>query len=219
LILEALRFQMTVPAAEPHKDLHGAAPPSKPGTGSDDEAARKQAEAQALEARQLAEASIEVYMALPSWDRGLLAIELATAAADLAGHIGAPVFGGNLLAVVAPQVPPAGLSDHLLRSAELFLQGSEIARARVVVEYLSTRIGKQRPQTARWIAVQKSLAAQLMEEDEGAAASATPKVTEPPVDVAAVSQELTAAADAGGRSKTMIGKLEAAAAPAQGKQK
>jgi hypothetical protein len=40
-----------------------------------------------------------------------------------------------------------------------------------------------------------------------------------PVDVAAVSQELTAATAASGRSKSMIGKLEAAASPAQGKKK
>jgi hypothetical protein len=123
-----------------------------------------------------------------------------------------------LLAVVAPLVPAAALSDHLLRAAELFLQGSEIARARVVVEYLSTRAGKQRPPGARWLAVQKSLAALVMEEDEGDAKSQPATLAES-VDVAAVSQELTAATAASGRSKSMIGKLEAAAGPQQGKKK
>ena len=217
LVLEAMRFQMTVPAVDPHKDLHGEAP-AKPAADSDTEAARKEAETRTREARQLAEASIEVYMSLPGWDRGLLAIELATAAADLAGHVGAPIFGGNLLAVVAPQVPAAALPDHLLRAAELFLQGNELARARVVVEYLSTRVGKQRPPGARWVAVQQSLAALVIEEDEGDAKSQPAKLAEP-VDVAAVSQELTAATAASGRSKSMIGKLEAASVPAQGKKK
>ncbi|HET6282755.1 MAG TPA: hypothetical protein VFH73_17460 [Polyangia bacterium] len=218
LVLEAMRFQMTVAAVDPHKDLHGATP-AKSGADSDSETARKAAETRVRDARQLAEASIEVYMAMPGWDRGLLAIELASAAADLSGHVGAPIFGGNLLAVVAPQVPAAALPDYLLRAAELFLQGNEIARARVVVEYLSTRVGKQRgPQSPRWVAVQQSLATQLAEEEEGAGSSQPGKAAEP-VDAAAVSQELTAAAAAIGRSKFMIGKLEAAAGPAQGKKK
>ena len=41
----------------------------------------------------------EVYLSLPAWDHGPLAPELSEAAADLANHIGAPVFGGNILSV------------------------------------------------------------------------------------------------------------------------
>lgn len=215
LILETMRFQLTVPAPDPYAVLHvGDAAET---SGDDDEAARKQVETQRRQARELADTSIEVYMALPQWDRGLLAVELAAAAADLAGHIGAPVFGGNLLAIVAPQVPPAGLPEHLLRSAELFLAGKELARAQVVVEYLSTRLGKQKP-AARLLAVQRALAAQSSAEDSGTTAAAA-KAAPPMVDPADVLKELAMAADARARAKMMAGKLEAAAGPAKGEKK
>jgi len=97
------------------------------------------------------EMAIEVYLSLPAWDRGPLAPELSEAAADLANHIGAPVFGGNILSSVIAHVTSAKLSDHLVKAAELYLEGDDIARTRLVIEYARTRLGKRMP--GRWIAL------------------------------------------------------------------
>ena len=53
----------------------------------------------------LSEKALSLYLALPNWDRGPYAVELAQAAADSAQRMGAPTFGGNILAAVAPMVP------------------------------------------------------------------------------------------------------------------
>ena len=103
------------------------------------------------EALKNAEAALDVYLALPGWDQGPLAVELSQAAAELAARLGAPVFGGNLLAAAAPVVPAALRADHLLRAAELFLDGGDTARTRLVLEYAETRIAKRR--APRWAAV------------------------------------------------------------------
>ena len=97
--------------------------------------------------------AIEAYLALPAWDRGPLAPELSEASADLANHIGAPVFGGNILSSVVADIPPANLSGHLVKAAELYLEGDDIARTRLVIEYARTRLGNR--MTGRWIALEK----------------------------------------------------------------
>jgi hypothetical protein len=133
------------------------------------------------------EMAFEVYLSLPAWDHGPLAPELSEAAADLANHLGAPVFGGNILSAVAPGVGIAMLPAHLLRAAELYLDGDDIARARLVIEYARTRVGKK--MTGRWIALERRLAARVASEEELAMA--------PPlkikVDATEVSRELAAA--------------------------
>ncbi|MEO7669805.1 MAG: hypothetical protein ABIW57_10735 [Polyangia bacterium] len=90
--------------------------------------------------REYLEQLVETYLALVGWDKGPMAVDLAQAAAPLASRLGAPAFGGNLLAAMAPQVPDAQLSDHLLLAAETFLDGDNWARARIVVEYAQSRL-------------------------------------------------------------------------------
>ncbi|MEP6652751.1 MAG: hypothetical protein ABJA82_05305 [Myxococcales bacterium] len=90
--------------------------------------------------REYLEQLVETYLALVGWDKGPMAVELAQAAAPLASRLGAPAFGGNLLAAMAPQVPDVQLSDHLLLAAETFLDGDHWARARIVVEYAQSRL-------------------------------------------------------------------------------
>jgi hypothetical protein len=82
---------------------------------------------------------LEVYLAIPSWDQGPMAVELVQAAAAVAARLGAPAFGGNLLAALAPQVPPSQLTDHLLLAAETFVVAQSWARARIIVEYAQSR--------------------------------------------------------------------------------
>jgi hypothetical protein len=84
---------------------------------------------------------LETYLEMPSWEKGQLAVELSQAAAPLAARLGAPGFGGNLLASLAPEVPDAQLSNHLLLATETFLKGKNWARARIVAEYAQTRLG------------------------------------------------------------------------------
>jgi hypothetical protein len=141
------------------------------------------------------EMAIEVYLALPAWDRGPLAPELSEAAADLANHIGAPVFGGHILSSVVADVTPANLSGHLVKAAELYLEGDDIARTRLVIEYARTRLGNG--MTGRWIALEKKLAARVASEEEAAA--------RPPlkidVDAEAIARELAAARAASARAR------------------
>ena len=141
------------------------------------------------------EMAMEVYLALPAWDRGPLAPELSEAAADLANHIGAPVFGGNILSSVLSDVAPANLSDHLVKAAELYLEGDDIARTRLVIEYARTRLGKR--MTGRWISLEKKLAARVASEEE-AAARPPLKVD---VDADAIARELAAARAASARAR------------------
>jgi hypothetical protein len=141
------------------------------------------------------EMAIEAYLALPAWDRGPLAPELSEAAADLANHIGAPVFGGHILSSVVADVTPANLSGHLVKAAELYLEGDDIARTRLVIEYARTRLGKR--MTGRWIALEKKLAARVASEEEAAA--------RPPLkidlDADAIARELAAARAASARAR------------------
>lgn len=141
-----------------------------------------------------AEMAIQVYLSLPAWDRGPLAPELSEAAAELASHIGAPVFGGNILSSVVSDVAPAMLSVHLLKAAELYLEGDDIARTRLVIEYARTRLGNR--MTGRWVVLEKNLAARVASEEEAAA--------RPPlkidIDAEAVARELAAARAASARA-------------------
>jgi hypothetical protein len=123
--------------------------------------------------REYLEELLETYLALPSWEKGPFALDMAESAAPLAARLGAPAFGGNLLASLAPEVPDAQLADHLLLAAETFMRGPEWARARLVAEYAQSRLGGtgkgKRGDSAlrspRWMAVYRALALRA-EQDE-----------------------------------------------------
>ena len=110
---------------------------ARPGRPTPDDAARD-------------DALVELYLGLPGWDRGPYALEMGQAAAPVIARAGASMFAGNLLSALAPQVPPAHLGEHLLITAETFLQGQNWARARLVVEYAETKLGPQTLATPRW---------------------------------------------------------------------
>jgi hypothetical protein len=95
---------------------------------------------------------LEAFLTLPNHVHGPYAMELAQAAAEKATRAGAPVFGGNLLAAVAGEVPDDRLPDHLLRAAELFVAGNELARASLIVDYAGVRMAR-RQVGPRWAAV------------------------------------------------------------------
>lgn len=150
-----------------------------------------------------AEKALSMYLALPNWDRGPYAVELAQAAAEAAQRMGAPVFGGNLLAAVAPMVLPADLTDHLAHAAELFIDGGEDARARVLFEYANTA-APHKMHTARWKAIERSLAA----DGDGNRVAIDPQ---------AVAREAAAALAVSSRAREVMKKL-ATASGGQGGQ-
>jgi hypothetical protein len=100
--------------------------------------------------------TLEVYLNLPLRTEGFLSIEMVRAAAEKALDIGAPLFAGNLLAASVPWVEGAdveAISDHLLRSAEMYLVAKDLARARTLYEYAEGRIGRKRMVGTRWTSV------------------------------------------------------------------
>jgi len=100
--------------------------------------------------------AIEADLNLPLRTEGLLSIELVRAAAEKALDIGAPLFAGHLLAASVPWVEGAdveAISDHLLRSAEMYLVAKDLARARTLYEYAEGRIGRKRLLGSRWATV------------------------------------------------------------------
>ncbi|HXI54858.1 MAG TPA: hypothetical protein VNO55_02280 [Polyangia bacterium] len=153
----------------------------------------------------LAEKALRLYLELPGWDRGPYAVELADAAADLAAYVGGPVFGGNILSAVAPMVAPADLADHLAHAAELFIDGGDETRAKLVVEYAASS-APRKMQTPRWKAIHKALAS-VASEGEGSAAKAGAAAAAPvAIDPEAVAREAAAALAVSNRAKELIKK-------------
>jgi len=126
IVLQAMQETM-LPAAR-------LAASANPRAASGDAAAQREKTDKAY-----LEELLEVYLAIPSWDQGPMAVELVQAAASVAARLGAPAFGGNLLAALAPQVPERQLADHLLLAAETFVVAQSWARARIIVEYAQSR--------------------------------------------------------------------------------
>jgi hypothetical protein len=101
--------------------------------------------------------ALETYLALPDRTEGPLAMPMMRAVAEKAASIGAPLFAANLLAANATSAEGPGLGDYLLRTAELYIAGGDVIRARVVVDYADTRIGRGGFAGSRWAAVRSSV--------------------------------------------------------------
>jgi hypothetical protein len=100
--------------------------------------------------------ALETYLALPNRHDGPLSLPLLYAAVDKVAKMGAPVFAGNLLAASGQimQSLRKPLSEELLlKNAELYLAGLDRTRARVVVEFAETRLGRAKMVGPRWNAV------------------------------------------------------------------
>jgi hypothetical protein len=180
-------------ASDPHGPPAAAATPAVPA------ASAVAATAAAPASPEYMEELLEAYLGVTSWEKGPLAVELSQAAAPLAAKLGAPVFGGNLLATLVPEVPSPGMSAHLLMATEIFLDGQNFARARVIAEFAQTRLPKADLAGPRWTAVMKALAGQ-------------PDDDLPPSTYAALNAELKAAAadlrsarDVMGKAKGLLG--------------
>jgi hypothetical protein len=101
-----------------------------------------------------------------------MVLELARAAAERAAALGAPVFGGSVMTSVFQIVSPDEIAEHLLRTAELFAAGNDLAKAGVVLEYAESRLDARQMSDARWLA----LRARLREQENAATASVDPRV-------------------------------------------
>jgi hypothetical protein len=103
--------------------------------------------------------TLELYLSLPGRTGGPEAMQMGRAAAELAAKLGAPVFGGNLLASVAGAVSVADMPEHLLRTAELFLAGGDRPRAQLLLDYAETRLLPRELSSNAWASIRKGLAA------------------------------------------------------------
>jgi hypothetical protein len=116
--------------------------------------------------------AVETYLAMPDHHRGPLAMELMRAAAERAAASGAPAFAANLLAANATAAEGPGLGEHLLRTAEFYIQAADTVRARVVLDYADTRAGRNNGFGGpRWAAV-RAAARETEGEPSAAAISA-----------------------------------------------
>ena len=99
------------------------------------------------------EEALEAYINLPARTEGFMSLELLRAAAEKAVIIGAPLFAANMMAASVPWIEgvnPQGLNEHLLRTTELYLKGSDKARARTMYEYAESRLGNRALSHPRW---------------------------------------------------------------------
>jgi tetratricopeptide (TPR) repeat protein len=101
--------------------------------------------------------ALRLYLDTPNRDRGPYRVELVRAAAERAEEAEAPVFGANLMAVVAGEVGSDLLPWHLLRTVELYLAGQDRAHARLVSEFARARLGPGALRDPRWRSVLRSL--------------------------------------------------------------
>lgn len=101
--------------------------------------------------------ALETYLVLPDRMEGPLWYELLRAAADKAAFLGAPLFAANLLAAHTALVREPRTADHLLRAAELYLIGKDLARARVVYEYAESRLGRKKMPGPGWATVTREV--------------------------------------------------------------
>ena len=166
ILLQGMREAGRAPAPHARTAVVIATKPEASGAGGApgaDPAAK--AAVAAEEQRVFEENLMQTYMDLPSWDKGPLSVDLAEAGAVVAIRMGAPDFAGNLLASSAREVPDARLSEHLLAAVEAFLRAEDLVRARVVAEYMRSRLGPKARVSERWKVALKTLAARS-EEDE-----------------------------------------------------
>jgi len=108
---------------------------------------------------------MQIFFALPAWDKGPLAVDLSEGAAAVALKMGAPAFAGNLLVSAAREVPRERVSSHLLLAVEAFLRSGDVVRARVVAEYVEMRLGPKGRAGERWRTALKALGHQDDEDD------------------------------------------------------
>ncbi len=101
--------------------------------------------------------ALAYWMALPDRGGGSRAYELDVAAADAAQAAGAPAFAANVLAAAAGRVPHAALPEHLLRTAELYLEADDRVRAGVVLEFARARSSRTALASPRWVKVTRAV--------------------------------------------------------------
>lgn len=151
-------------------------------------ALRSRDEAQAREA-------LAIYVAAVKPGDAPLHVELAIAAAAVAARSHAPAFAAALLSSVSRSVPADALTEHLLRTAELYVEAGDPVRARVVVDFLEARREGAVRRGARWAALLRDIAAlRTRRRDAPTVAAPSPSAASP---------ELVAASRALGRARAI----------------
>ena len=101
--------------------------------------------------------AFEFFRAIMPTPTSALGYRLASAAADLAADMGAPVYAANVLAAATGAVPKRDLDHHLLQTADLYLRGGDETRASAILDFARFRLDPQRFSSKPW----KDLVARL----------------------------------------------------------
>lgn len=101
--------------------------------------------------------ALTLFLKLQSQSEVPLPVPVIAAAAETASTLGAPLFGANLLAAAFLRVEPASLAHHLLRTAELYLESGDHARADVILTFARQKLGGTALAQRPWVTVQRAL--------------------------------------------------------------
>jgi hypothetical protein len=101
--------------------------------------------------------ALGIYLDTPGRLEGPDALALAEAAAGQAEAAGAPLWAANLLASLTGRVPPERQGAHLLRIAQLYVDGGDRVRADEVFRFARTRLPRPELSSAGWTAVARAL--------------------------------------------------------------
>lgn len=104
--------------------------------------------------------ALAIYLTSPFPRDEAAVFEHATLAAEHAAVLGAPAYGASLLAATLNLAGERRLEKHLLRSAELYLDANDRARARAVTRFADQNVkNKRRSYEQRWNVVRDRLVA------------------------------------------------------------
>lgn len=95
--------------------------------------------------------ALEAYLQIRAQDEGNPALRpLTRAAADAAQAVGAPQYAANLLASLTQHVAANELEEHLLKTAEMYLEAGDSVRAGVIIDFAKARLGAKRVSSRAW---------------------------------------------------------------------
>lgn len=103
--------------------------------------------------------ALSAYLDTPHRGEGPLAAELLDAAARQAELAGAPAYAASMLAAVTARVAPEALGPHLLRVAELYLEGGDRTRAEEILRFARTRLPARELASPGWLRLRAACSA------------------------------------------------------------
>ena len=103
---------------------------------------------------------LALFVTLENRTTSPLAFELSAQVAEVAAAAGAPLFAANSLSVTVELAPKHRLADHLLRTAQLYLEANDPVRADVIADFAARRLTPRTLASKEWSAVRAAIRAQ-----------------------------------------------------------